>query len=126
MANPIYTVFGAEPTAVVFQTSGNFDGSALPDGTIPSMAPGLATYPEVAGAQIKPDDRPIKILSVTGSNGVTFTGAIEIAGISITKNLSAPFIIPLGGVFKLSSTGGSGSIKAVVIGYKVVEGNNAL
>lgn len=137
--SPTYNIFGAEPTAVIFKTTGDFDGTAFEDATpapvklVPTITPGQSEFPVQPaglqvnnGVQITARERPIKVLSITGSTGVTPTAAITISGVDISKNVASPFVIPCGSTLKISSTGGSGTKTLVVLGYEIVEGNSAL
>lgn len=121
-------IFGGSPVTVVMQTTSDFNGGTQ-SGT-PTLSPGLAVYPAQTGGGLLRHSRPLKITSISMSDGHNATITMIHAGVSaelpvgsITNTvrvLCGPYVLPAGSQLKIVSSGGSApktiSITAVEVG----------
>lgn len=117
---PTVKYFGSAPTAIILQTSDNFDGDDQTGDAV--ITPGLYTFPEQAGGgKFNYHEEPVKVLAIAykGSGNLTvskvfgnISGSPESVVTTVSPNGSynSPINLVPGEYLKFTSVGAAGKI----------------
>lgn len=126
MADPTYYLFGGAPTTVIMQTSDNFNGAAYASSVVPTITPGLSTFPAQSGGGLMNfHKKPVKITNIYfADGGGTLAITLEYPTVSVpiatlnnsNPSYTTPIVIPVGSSLKFVSSGASSAKSITIMG----------